>query len=288
MSALLEAKGLRVDASGLAVVDGLDLRSTGSHVLVLGAPRVLFEAAAGLCPVARGELRVDDTPAARACTAGTAAAAPYDPPVPPTWTPATYAAWSARLVGHRARDARSLARDAIARLRMQSIAETPLGRLTPHARRATVIAGAIATGARDLLLDDPLGGLPDDAARPFARALAKGLGDRRWVVFAPRVPLESPLAIEADEAIVVSGSAVVAQGAPAELAARERAYSLRVQGRSDELARCVAAQGARVDRVGGHLAVELAEGQKMTDLLATALEVGAVVVEVRPVHRAFV
>jgi ABC-2 type transport system ATP-binding protein len=286
VTALLEANQLRVDADGIAVVDGLTLRTTGAHVLVLGGPRALFEAAAGLRPVARGELRIGPEIAARACTSGSAAAAPHDPPVPLAWTPRAYVTWSARLVGHRPRDARDLARDAIARLRMQAIAESPLGRLPPHARRATVVAAALATGAADILLDDPLGGLPDDAARPFARALAKGLEDRRWIVFAPRVSLDSPLAIDADEAIVLSASSVIAQGAPAEIATRERTYSIRVQGAVDAWAKRAADSGARIERAGAHLAVELGEGQNVVDLLALALESGAVIVELCPLSRA--
>jgi ABC-2 type transport system ATP-binding protein len=236
--------------------------------------------------VARGDLRVGGESARHACAHGGAAGAPHDPPVPLAWTPRTYVTWSARLAGHRPREAEERARDAITRLRMDAVADAPLGRIPQHARRATVTAAAIATGATDLLLDDPLGGLAEDAARPFARALAKGLSDRRWVVFAPGVPLASPLAIEADEALVVSGSAVVAQGAPAELAIRNRTYSIRVQGAADELAKRATEWGARVERTGAHLAVELREGQSTTELLALALDAGAVIVELRPLSRA--
>jgi ABC-type taurine transport system ATPase subunit len=283
---LLEAQQLRVDADGLAVIDGLDLATTGSHVLVLGAARALFEAAAGLRPVARGALSVGGEPASRACAGGAAAAASFEPPVPPTWTPLVYVTWSARLAGHEPRSAERLARDAISRLRMQAIASAPLGRLAPHARRATVIAAAVATGAQTLLLDDPLGGLPDDAARPFARALAKGLSDRAWVVFAPRVPLESPLALEAEEAIVVAGSRVLSQGAPAELATAEKRVSVRVQGNADELARRAKGLGARIDQVGPHMAVDLGERLRAVDLLGLALESDAVIVELRPISSA--
>src|SRR5580704_12086212 len=47
-SPLLAASSLRVDVGGSPAVDGLTLATTGDRVLVLGAARALFEAAAGL------------------------------------------------------------------------------------------------------------------------------------------------------------------------------------------------------------------------------------------------
>ena len=48
---LLKIEDLRVDVDGVPACDGLTLQTRGERVLVLGAPRVLFEATCGLRPV---------------------------------------------------------------------------------------------------------------------------------------------------------------------------------------------------------------------------------------------
>jgi ABC-2 type transport system ATP-binding protein len=288
---LLAASSLRVDAGGAPAVDGLSLATTCDRVLVLAAARALFEAAAGLRGVARGELWVEGVWPREAIRARMAACAPLDPPLPPRWTVAAYATWSARLAGHGRSAAKALAADALERMQLTSMAGAKLSAAAPAIRRATVIAAALATAAPTLLVDDPLAGLPDEAARPLARVLARALAGRRSALFAARVPLESPLALAAEEALVVAGSSIAAQGAPAELAAAERTVSLRVQGDVEAFARAVAAQGGRADVTPGapapvHIRVELGP-LAARDLLRIAAEVQAIVVELRPLARAF-
>jgi len=238
MAALLEVSGVRVDVDGAPAVDGLSLATTEDHALVVGAARALFEAASGVRAPARGEVRVDGEIAERALRAGRLAGAPLDAPLPPKWTPREYATWSARLAGQNS--AAALAAEALERLKMTSVADAPLARAPLTVRRATAIAAALATGADVVMIDDPVSGLPDEQARSLARIAARALDDRRWIVFASRVPLASPFALNADEAIVVSCSAVTAQGAPAEIAAREKSYAVRVHGETAAFARRIA------------------------------------------------
>ena len=248
MASLLSAGDLRIDVGGAPAVDGLSLTTSGERALVLGAARALFEAAAGLRPTRRGELRIEGMAPLAAVRARLAAGAPLDPPLPPRWTVARYVTWSARLAGHGRRDAARLAGDALDALQLGSSAATRL-RLAPLAmRRATVIAAAMATAAPAVLLDDPLTALPEDGARSFARVLVRALDApprRRVVVFAARIPLESPLSLAADEALVIDGSQVSAHGPPAEVAAQEKALALRVEGDVAAFARAVEAEGGR-------------------------------------------
>jgi len=288
---LLAASSLRVDVAGVPAIDGLTVETTGDRVLVLGAARALFEAAAGLRGTARGSLRIDGAPAVEACRSGLATGAPLDPPMPPGWTVAQYVTWSARLAGRGRAEARAMAADAIARMQLAAVAGHRLRGAARAVRRGTAVAAALATGAPALLVDDPLSGLPDDTARAFARVLDRALADRRAVVFAGRLPLESPLALGADEAIVVDGSRVVARGAPAEIAAAERSYALRVLGDVDAFVRAVRARGGRAEPTEGapppvHVRVEL-EALAPRDLLGLAAEAGAVVLELRPLARSF-
>lgn len=301
MAPLLSAADLRVDVGGTPAVDGLTLATSGDRVLVLGAARALFEAVAGLRPPRRGELRVEGMPPLAAVRARVAAGAPLDPPLPPRWTVAQYVTWSARLVGLGRRDAARQASDALEALQLGSSALTRL-RVAPLAmRRATVIAAALATGAPALVLEDPLAALPDDAARSFARVLVRALDAqprRRAVVFAARVPLESPLSLAADEALVVDGAHVSAQGPPAEVAARENTLALRVEGDVEAFARAIRAEGGRAtleappgessaSAVGPtFMQVELGPlGAR--ELLRIAEEAHAVVRELRPIAGVF-
>jgi ABC-type multidrug transport system ATPase subunit len=282
---------VRVDVDGVPTLDGLSLTATGERVMVLGAARALFEAAAGQRGVRRGELRVDGLPPRSATRHGAAACAPLDPALPPRWTLLQYVGWSARLVGHSRLEARRLTEEALDRLQLGSSAGSRLGASSLSLRRATVLAAALATGAPTLLLDDPLAGLPEETSRSLARVMAHALADRRSVVFAGRIPLESPLALAADEALVLDGSQVVAQGDPAELAAAERTIALRVEGD-------VAAFAAAVESLGGRATVTPAAAAPLhvrielgsiapRDLLRIAAQVSAVVVELRPIGRAF-
>jgi energy-coupling factor transporter ATP-binding protein EcfA2 len=149
-------------------------------------------------------------------------------------------------------------------------------------RRATAIAAALATSAPTIVLDDPLADLSDAEARTLARVLSRALDDRASIVFAPRMDLASPIALHADEAIMLSASSVVAQGPPAEVAARDRTYALRVEGDSASFARQVVERGGRVDGAARAMIVTLGE-LNTRDLLSIALASNAVILELRPV-----
>jgi ABC-type multidrug transport system ATPase subunit len=280
-----------VDVGGTSAVDGLSLLSTGDRVLVLGAARALFEAAAGLRARAHGELRVNDQLPLEAIRSGAATGASLDPTMPAVWTVQEYVTWSARLAGHPRRTARELAGEAIERMKLSSLSGSKLGAIAATARRGTVIAAALATGAGTLLIEDPVAGLPPEAARSFGRVVVRALSDRRTAVFAARVALDSPIALNADEAIVVAGSRVVAQGAPAEIATGDNAFVLRVGGDARAFVSAVQAEGARLlaaadDPHPGSIAIDLG-GLRTLDVLRIASSSNAVVLELRPLAATF-
>jgi ABC-type multidrug transport system ATPase subunit len=287
LSPTLEVSRARVDVEGRAAIDGLSFVTSGERVLVLGAGRALFEAASGTRAVAHGTIRVSGTLPLAASRTGAAASAPLDPRLPPKWSVRTYAFWSARLTGRGQGEARSLAEGALEALKLSHAAGVELGKADLAVRRATVVAAALATSAPTLLLEDPTANLPDAQARALGRAIVQATEGRRTLLFAGRVNLASPLSTDADEAVVVSGSDCVAQGAPAELVARERTLALRIHGDSEEFARVARERGAHVTGAGGLLQVDLGENMKVKDLLAVASETEAVVIEVIPIARAF-
>lgn len=283
---------LRVDIAGVPCVDGLSLVTTGDHVIVLGAPSALFEAVSGMRKPTRGELRVAGQDPIEALHAGMLAGVPLDPPVPPTWTPRSYVEWSARLAGMSKRDARIGTNEALELLKMTAVAETPLRTSPLHVRRAMAVAAGLATDAEVIVMEDPAVSLPEDAARNLSRLIATALANerkkRRWILFAGRIPLESPLAMHADEAVVLMGSSVASQGPVAELATRDRSYALRVVGKEDAFLEAAEARGAQIVRHGAHLTVDLGPSLHTRDLLEMAEQASSVIVEMRPLARAFV
>jgi ABC-type multidrug transport system ATPase subunit len=288
---LLATSSLRVDAAGGPAIDGLTLKSTGRSVIVLGAPRALFEATAGLRTVEHGELLVDGAPPRSALGACVAAAAPLDPPMPPQWTVFQYIWWSTRLSGLSSSRSAAAVQRALERLQLVPQASAHLRTAPATVRRGTVIGAAIATGARVVLLEDPLLGLPGDVARSFARVIAGAVEGGLHVVFAGRIALDSPLALAADEAIVLDGSRVVAQGAPAEIAARENSFTVRATGDVGAFMSALTANGGLVHPSGrsedsAQFTVDLADlGTR--DLLRVAGACKAVVLELRPLTRVF-
>jgi ABC-type multidrug transport system ATPase subunit len=291
VSPLLAASALRVDVAGQPAVDGLTLTSTGRSLLVLGAPSALFRAAAGLLAPEHGELRVDGVLPRVASRRAVAAAAERDPPLPPRWTILQYVRWSARLSGLSGARAELAAGGAIDRMELAAFAAARLRAVGLALRRATVIAAALATEAPVVLLEDPFAGLLDEVARTFSRTVTQAVADRRAVVFAGRLPLDSPVVLAADEAIVVDGSRVVAQGAPTHVAARENSFAVRVAGDAAPLAEALAHHGGRVlasDSSGADARFTVDLGALRTrDLLRLAQESGSVVLELRPLARIF-
>jgi ABC-type multidrug transport system ATPase subunit len=291
-SPLIETDRLRVDDAGVAAIDGLTLATTATRTVILGAARALFEAASGMRPIAHGSLRVLGVPVADAVAEGLVAGAPLDVPLPPDWTARAYIVWSARLAGKGKDDANALARDAIDRLKIGEAADALLKNAPLPVRRATSIAAAIATGARAIFMEDPLVTLPEELARPLGQIIVAALANRAWALFAPRLAITSPIALHAGEAIVVAGAEVAAQGAPSELATRDRSYALAVHGDADALKARLEEGGARVDARSPappprRLVVDLGPNQTTRDVLSCAESAGAVIVELRPLARAF-
>ena len=289
----IHAEGLRVDAAGSPVVDGVTFATTGRSVTILGAPRALFEACAAMRAATSGSLRIVGLSPEQASRQARVAVAPLDPPLPPSWTTRRYATWSARLVGHDKSSAERNASEAIAMLRMGAIADTKLGGAPIHLCRGAVLAAALATGAELLLFEDPTPGLADDVARTLARVLAQALDEtasspgRAWVLFAARLPLTSPFAHRAEEAFLFSRGQLVNSGAPGELAASERTFHVRVSGAQDAFADVLRKRGADVVAAEAHLTVRLDDALAPRELFQLAEDAHVVLLELVPVADTF-
>ncbi len=289
---LLAASDLRVDVRGVPALDRLTFATTADRALLLGAPRALFEAASGIVRPSRGTLSLRGVPAAEALASADVASAPRDPAFPADWSVRTYVTWNARLAGLSRGDATPRVNTALERMGLRTFATHALKTAPLALRRATVLAGALATGARVIVLEDPFGGLEDEAAAELAKVTVRALHERDWLLFAARAPLGSALVAAADEALVVSESAVIEQGRPSVLATRSNKYAVDVYGDGEALAVRIKARGASVESLvaganSARFTLELPEGASTRDLFVCAEEVGAIVVELRPISRAF-
>jgi ABC-type multidrug transport system ATPase subunit len=206
--------------------------------------------------------------------------------MPPRWSVREYVEWSARLSGVPSSPASALARVAIERLELGPLATTELARLVPHAARATLVAAALATSAEIVALEDPLGALADEVAAGFATILAAAIADRSWLVFAPRVPFTSALALAADEVLIASGGRIVAQGSPAEVARQDRRFVGRLHGDPAAIGPALAARGARLEEHGSHLLFDLGDALTTSELFAICASRDVVLLELLPVARA--
>ena len=282
---VLQIDDVRVDVSGVPEVDGLSVQSTSNRIALLGANQALFDALRGVRAPSRGRIAIAGKDPRALLRAGALASAPLDPAMPAKWTAHTYASWCARLAGRP-----TTAAEKESETRLQELGVDPrmvLGKAPVEIRRAVVLAGAIATGASSIVIADPGSGLAPSIGRQIGKSAIKALEGKSWVLFAATLPIASPFALEVEEAFVVRGSRVLAQGAPAEIASLDRAYTVRAIGDIAAFARLVEEAGGRVTARGEQLAVDLGAELEVRDLFALAEDAKAAVVEVVPLGRAF-
>lgn len=285
---LLSAQGVRVDQDQVPTVVGLDVQAEGPHLLVLGAPRALFLAAAGVLPCRGGRLRIAGLNPLEALRSGHLSAAIELGATPPDWTTLDWIEWSLRLQGMPARHARLRALQTLSRFDLGDHGGVRLRLAQPPLRAVLPVMAAVASEAPTVLFDDPLAALDAQTARDFARKLARELRERSWIAFLPRLSLDSPLAVEADEALLFEGHELIAQGAPAELAAAERRYLVRVVGDGRALGEAITRrggnlQGHRLQAGMAELTVDLDDKLAALDLFTMADELNQAIVELVPV-----
>jgi spermidine/putrescine transport system ATP-binding protein len=279
----LIAENLRIDDREAVAIESLSFASEGPHLVVIGGPSVLGHAFAGTAPVARGSVTIRGKTPHAALLAGEVAYASLDPRLPDSWSPRTFVQWSARLTGAPRRVARIAAGRALEALELGASATRPLSSLPLVARRAATLAAALATGATTVIIDDPLVGLADDAARTLARIAADAFDGVAWVYLAGRFSIGSAFGLRADDALVLGPQGAIAQGAPAEIAAKERLYAVRVLGSAHALADRVRARGATAEAKDRELRVELPAEMTTADLFALAAEASVTIISLRPV-----
>ncbi len=282
---LLHADSVRVD-DGVPVVENLTIETVGTNVAIVGAANALFQAVSGVRPVTRGTLRVCGMSPRDALRAGVMASAPIDVAVPARWTVHELARENARLAGQAKAVANKLAKDALHAMQLDAYATKKLSAVDAPVKRAAMIAAALATGANAIVVEDFTAGLPDAAARTLSKLFVAACEGRRWIVFAGRLALSSPIGLHADEALLFAGGRFVCAGLPTEIAARERTYTVRTSGEAEPFAAKLRERGARVEGAGVVLTVTIPEDLATHELVALARDSNVVVLELLPLSAA--
>ena len=137
---------------------------------------------------------------------------PHSAGLYPSLTASENIEYFGRLAGLKRAAARDRARELIAMLEMQDIAERRAKGFSQGQKLRTALARALVHAPRNLILDEPTNGLDVPAVRKL-RALLLRLRDMgHCILFSSHVMQE--VALLCDDAVVIAHGAVVAQGAP--------------------------------------------------------------------------
>lgn len=282
--ALLTAHDLRLTQHGREVLAGVDFTLAGSRAVVVGAPAVLFDALVGVVAPSAGTL---DRHGHSPVDAGRM------PAYPSRWTVLDWLSWRLRLVGvPAAAGSATLGAFGLTAHGVALVSKTPL-----LVRRALPLIAAIAAAPQSreplLVLDDAFSGLEDPDAHELAAAFvsATATAGCAWLALLPILPLRSPLALAADDVLVLEAGEIVAQGSALEVLAGERRYVVRVLGstiawpeRLQELGIRLVSQRdfVRDEGTGRELTVAFEGERGPRDLFALSADSGDVILELFP------
>lgn len=301
---LLRALHARVAVDDVVTIEDLTLTTRGDRVVVVGDVTVLFAALSGVpllaaapdlsaqvselageARVVGGELFLDGLDVAAQAHLAVAGFAPLDPPVPRTMPALTYVIWAARLSGAKQRAATEMARAALRRVGLETLAGKPAAALGVAERRALQIAKAIVHAPPVLIAEAPLDRLDGAAAAFVSGALAAAIEGRRALVSARRIDpatAEGTFARSASHVAFLGEGGVVAEGPPDALAGAARVYRLTVATNADALRERLAERGLELGAGPLHFTVTLPEGGSTAALIEAASEARAAVVEMAP------
>jgi ABC-type multidrug transport system ATPase subunit len=221
-----------------------------------------------------------------ALRANAIASAPVDVAVPARWTVLELARENARLAGQSKSSAEKLAKDALHVMQLDAFTKTKLAAVELPVKRAAMVAAALATGAGALVVEDFTVGLADVAARSLGKLFVAACEGRRWMLFAGRLALSSPIGLNADEALLFAGGRFLCAGLPTDIAARERTYTVRTSTESEPFAAKLRERGAQVEGGGVAFTVTMPEGLGTHELVALARASDVVVLELLPLSGA--
>jgi ABC-type multidrug transport system ATPase subunit len=260
----------------------IEFSSSADRIGVIGAPRELMLAAAGLAPVDAGTIHIVGQSPIEAQAQNRIAVARMDATVPETLTIIEYLSISARLASTSHSDAKAKVRTTLETFALTSVETRSVKSMPTHVQHAVKIAAAHATGAALLLIDDPLAGLPADSRDALGRILKAALRDVQWVLFADAARPGSELWDAVEECVVFRSGEFVAHATMDELR-RSRAVSVTVAGDREAFAAALKLLDVRAEpRSSGTWVVDLGTRETARVLFEAAASAGAYVIDMSP------
>jgi branched-chain amino acid transport system ATP-binding protein len=220
--ALLELRGLTRNFGGLRAVSGLDLSVEQGEILGLIGPNgagktTVFNLVTGFVRPTSGDVRFEGRSivglrphavAARGIARTFQVVKPF--PGLSVLENVTLAAFLRR---RARRDAEALAREVLERMGLARRAETSASQLTLMEQKRLEVARALATGARLVLLDEPMGGL-NASEVDVASDMVSGLRASGVTVVLVEHVMKAIMRIS-DRVAVLHHGVKIAEGAPA-------------------------------------------------------------------------
>ncbi|HUJ99630.1 MAG TPA: ABC transporter ATP-binding protein [Stellaceae bacterium] len=204
---------------------------------------------------------------------------PEGAPAYPDMTPAGFLDFIAHIRSFRGEEARQRIAVAVERTQLHSVLHQPIETLSKGFKRRVGLAQALLHEPDVLVLDEPTDGL-DPNQKHEVRRLITALAAEKAIVISTHL-LEEVDAI-CTRAIVIAGGRVLADGTPAELAARSRHHNaVRLA-----LARDGGDAATALMRLPGVLAVEPVEDIEGSALMIFPRAGGSIIAEVTDLVRA--
>ena len=309
---LLVAKGARLAAETRVILDGLDLETRGSLLVLCGDAGPLVAALSGLPEnageaadrarqgelvplsepprVVGGALSVAGADVASGAHHALLGVSLFDPPYDHDRTVGDHLEAAIRVAlarrGRvRASDITRETTDALGRAGIAGGPKRRLGTLAVRERRAGEVAAAAVCAPAVLLLDRPLHGLEGSAAAFVIAAIERAREGRGAIVRTSTLSpgtAEGDLARRASDCAVFTGAELVFFGTLAEHARGARVVQVTARANAAELARGLAAAGFSVSGGAHPLTIGLGEGRRPSEILKVAAAVRASVVEIIP------
>ncbi|MFZ5889874.1 MAG: hypothetical protein ACOY0T_02310 [Myxococcota bacterium] len=170
-SSLLALEDARIRLPSGLLSPAYSLQSDARRVALIGDFRAVFALLSSQATLVSGSAKLLGLPFQQALANGSAAVAPFEPPVPVQWTCERYLIESARLLGAARSAAKHQARTTLSRFELTALTRRTLGSLTPLEKRLLGIARTSLSKPRLVCCEAPFHAAPDAGAEKIRAAL---------------------------------------------------------------------------------------------------------------------
>jgi ABC-2 type transport system ATP-binding protein len=208
---------------------------------------------------------------------------PENPYVYPFLTPTEFVEMCGRLSGLSGRSVRDRTRRVLEQVGILYAADRPVRRLSKGMLQRTGLAAALVADPELLILDEPMSGLDPVGRKEVRDLIIEERKAGRTIFFSTHIL--SDVETLCDRVTILKKGEVVVSGRLGDLLRRDvRRTDVVLANANEALERALAGAGHAAHRVAERLIVEIEGKSRVNDVLTTAVEAGAEVVEVTPRH----